>query len=399
MRYANAMRRFSKLTLALSVLCGLAACSTSDVIRVATSGNPSAAASSLASARAQSYQQNPLRLVQDLQQAQRNYQKLVDFLSGKAGAQWGRKEVVTPSNKRYVKYTQNYMSRAIVQFDRGLVTVETLDPARPEQSLKNAIVTTLLTPEDPRAVDLYSDKSVALSGKPYLLDLVVDERGRVIDSPALAESYADYLLRTARQTREVETEQGGKRVHYVQITMVRDYENRQAQRYAASVDRHAKQFGVSKSLIYAVIKTESAFNPFAVSSAPAYGLMQLVPETGGRDAYQMVKGYAHTPSKDYLFDPDNNIELGTAYLNILDQRYLARIEHPLTREYCIIAAYNGGAGNVLNMFSKDRAKAPDVINSLSPAEVYRRLRDEHPRDETRRYLLKVLEARREFVNI
>lgn len=393
------MTRVRTSLVILTGIFGLGACSTSDVVRVATSGNPSAAASSLAAARAQSYQQNPLRLVQDLQQAQRNYQKLVDFLSGKAGAQWGNREVVTPSNKRYVKYTQNYMSRAIVQFDRGLVTVETLDPARPEQSLKNAIVTTLLTPEDPRAVDLYSDKSVALSGRPYLLGLVVDQQGRAIDTPALAEGYADHLLRTARQTRMVDTEQGSKRVHYVQITMVRDYENRQAQRYAASVDKHAKQYGVSKSLIYAVMKTESSFNPFAVSSAPAYGLMQLVPETGGRDAYQMVKGYAHTPSKEYLFDPDNNIELGTAYLNILEQRYLARIEHPLTREYCTIAAYNGGAGNVFNMFSKDRAKAPDVINSLPPAEVYRRLRDEHPRDETRRYLVKVLEARREFVNI
>jgi membrane-bound lytic murein transglycosylase C len=185
----------------------------------------------------------------------------------------------------------------------------------------------------------------------------------------------------------------------VQITMVSDYENKQAQRYAASVDRHAKQYGVSKSLIFAVMKTESGFNPFAVSSAPAYGLMQLVPETGGRDAYQRVKGYAHTPSKEYLFDADHNIELGSAYLNIIEQRYLGRIEHPLTREYCTIAAYNGGAGNVLNMFSRDRARAPEVINSLPPAEVYRRLRDEHPRDETRRYLVKVLEARREFVNI
>jgi membrane-bound lytic murein transglycosylase C len=369
------------------------------MVRIATSGNPSTAAANLAKSRAQSYQENPLRLVQDLQQAQRDYQKLVDFLSGKAGAQWGNKEVVTPSNKRYVKYTQNYMSRAIVQFDRGLVTVETLDPAKPEQSLKNAIVTTLLTPEDPRAVDLYSDKSIALSGRPYLHGLVVDERGRTIDTPALAEGYADHLLRTAPQTRMVDTENGNKQVHYVQLTMVRDYENRQAQRYAASVDRHAKQFGVSKSLIYAVIKTESAFNPFAVSSAPAYGLMQLVPETGGRDAYQKVKGYAHTPSKDYLFNPDNNIELGAAYLNILDQRYLARIEHPLTREYCTIAAYNGGAGNVFNMFSRDRAKALDMINALPPSEIYRRLRDEHPRDETRRYLVKVLEARREFVNI
>jgi membrane-bound lytic murein transglycosylase C len=393
------MTTLRKSLVVIAGILSLGACSTYDVVKVATSGNPTAAAGNLAKYKAASYQQNPARLVQDLQQAQRTYKKLTDFLSGKAGAQWGRKEAVTPGNKRYVKYTQNYMSRAIVQFDKGLVTVETLDPAQPEQSLKNAIVTTLLTPDDPRAVDLYSDKSVALSGRPYLHGLVVDERGRAIDTPALAEGYAEHLLHTARQTRQVDTEQGNRQVHYVQIAMVRDYENRQAQRYAASVDKHAKQFGVSKSLIYAVIKTESAFNPFAVSSAPAYGLMQLVPETGGRDAYQRVKGYAHTPSKDYLFDADNNIELGTAYLNILDQRYLARIEHPLTREYCIIAAYNGGAGNVFNMFSKDRAKAPEVINALAPAEVYRRLRDEHPRDETRRYLVKVLEARREFVNI
>jgi membrane-bound lytic murein transglycosylase C len=395
----SAMTTLRNSIVLLAGVLTLAGCSTYDVVKIATSGNPSSTATSIARYKAASYQQNPVRLVQDLQQAQRNYQKLVDILSGKAGAQWGRKEAVTPSNKRYVKYTQNYMSRAIVQFDRGLVTVETLDPARPEQSLKSAIVTTLLTPDDPRAVDLYSDKSIALSGRPYLHGLVVDQRGRAIDTPALAEGYAAHLLQTARQTRMVDTEQGSRQVHYVQITMVSDYENKQAQRYAASVDRHAKQYGVSKSLIFAVMKTESGFNPFAVSSAPAYGLMQLVPETGGRDAYQMVKGYAHTPSKEYLFDADNNIELGSAYLNIIEQRYLGRIEHPLTREYCTIAAYNGGAGNVLNMFSKDRARAPEVINSLPPAEVYRRLRDEHPRDETRRYLVKVLEARREFVNI
>jgi membrane-bound lytic murein transglycosylase C len=395
----SAMTTLRNSIVLLAGVLTLAGCSTYDVVKIATSGNPSSTATSIARYKAASYQQNPVRLVQDLQQAQRNYQKLVDILSGKAGAQWGRKEAVTPSNKRYVKYTQNYMSRAIVQFDRGLVTVETLDPARPEQSLKNAIVTTLLTPDDPRAVDLYSDKSIALSGRPYLHGLVVDQNGRAIDTPALAEGYAAHLLATARQTRMVDTGQGSRQVHYVQITMVSDYENKQAQRYAASVDRHAKQYGVSKSLIFAVMKTESGFNPFAVSSAPAYGLMQLVPETGGRDAYQKVKGYAHTPSKEYLFDADHNIELGSAYLNIIEQRYLGRIEHPLTREYCTIAAYNGGAGNVLNMFSKDRARAPEVINSLPPAEVYRRLRDEHPRDETRRYLVKVLEARREFVNI
>jgi len=393
------MTRVHKFLLITTAVSSLVACSTSDLINVASSRNPSDAASKIASARARSYAQNPLQLAQDIDAARTQYRQLLEKLTGKAGKQWGSKSVVTPTNNRYVKYTQNYMSRAIVQFDRGLITVETLDPNQPDQSLKNAIVTTLLTPDDPRAVDLYSDKNIALSGQPYLQGLVVDHNQRNIDSPTQAESFADRLLHTAKKTRYTDTEQGSKQVHYVEIPMVSDYENKQAQRYAASVERQAGKFGVSKSLIFAVMKTESSFNPFAVSSAPAYGLMQLVPETGGRDAYAHVKGYEHTPSKEYLFDTDNNIELGTAYLSILEQRYLAGIHDPLTREYCTIAAYNGGAGNVFNMFSKDRSKAPEAINALPPSEVYRRLRDEHPRDETRRYLVKVLAARREFVNL
>jgi membrane-bound lytic murein transglycosylase C len=65
----------------------------------------------------------------------------------------------------------------------------------------------------------------------------------------------------------------------------------------------------------------------------------------------------------------------------------------------MIAAYNGGAGGVLRLFSADRKKAVDVINRLGPAAVYRKLRDRFPSAETRRYLVKVLDARRDFVNM
>jgi membrane-bound lytic murein transglycosylase C len=369
------------------------------MLRVATSRSPSAALESMAHSRAESYKTNPLRLVNDIKQARANYNKLVALLTGKAGKEWGKRGVLTPSNKRYVKYTQNYKSRAIVQFDRGLVTIETLDQKQPQQSLKSAIVTTLLTPDDPRAVDLYSDKTIKLSGSPYLYGLIEDNHGRSIGTPQRAEAYADYLLKNSVTQRTQSTELGNKQVSYVKLKMVSDYENKQALRYRDQVNKYAARYGVSRSLVYAIIKTESAFNPFAVSSAPAYGLMQLVPSTAGRDAFKKVEGYDHTPSKEYLFIVDNNIKLGTAYLGILEQDYLGMIHDPLSREYCSIAAYNGGAGNVFNMFSKDRRKAADIINSLSPSEVYQRLRDKHPRDETRRYLVKVLSARREFVRI
>ena len=54
-----------------------------------------------------------------------------------------------------------------------------------------------------------------------------------------------------------------------------------------------------------------------MSSAPAYGLMQLVPTSGDGIRARKAMGKIKAPTRDYLFDPDNNIELGTAYLNVL----------------------------------------------------------------------------------
>ena len=200
-------------------------------------------------------------------------------------------------------------------------------------------------------------------------------------------------------TRTLYTASGTRRVLYTQMRMVPDHLARSARRYTPTVERYASQFGVSKSLVLAVIQTESNFNPFAVSSAPAYGLMQLVPASGGRDAYRYAQGRDRIPSREYLFNPENNIELGTAYLSLLDREYLGKIRNPVSREYCIIAAYNGGAGNVLKVFSRDRKQAVHRINTLSPDKVYTALRTQHPRDETRRYLEKVLAARRSFVRV
>jgi len=395
------MRRIGKWlrygTLGAALGLSLTACSVRQAVEIAVSGNPRAAAESIARAHVRSYAYNPERLVRDIRTARNDFQRLVDLLRGRAGRQWGRGNVLTPTAKRYVKYTQNYLSRAVVQFDRGRVTVETLDQKAPDRSLHNAIVTTLLTPDDPGAVDLYSDRTIRLSGRPYLYGLVHDERGRAVGDPARAGAFADWLISHRLKTRQTDTPKGRRTVRYVSFAMVSDYQNVEAQRYLPAVETYARRYNVSPSLVLAVMKTESAFDPFAVSSAPAYGLMQVVPATAGRDAYSKIHGYHHTPSKAYLFNPNHNIQLGTAYLGIIEHDYLAGIGNPVSREYCTIAAYNGGAGSVLDLFSRDRGAALDTINRLTAAQVYNRIRYHHPRAETRRYLVKVLAARRDFV--
>ncbi len=111
--------------------------------------------------------------------------------------------------------------------------------------------------------------------------------------------------------------------------------------------------------------------------------MQLVPSSGGREAYRKAKGKDVAPSRDYLFDPANNVELGTAYLNVLMFNQLEAVAHNVSREYCVIAAYNTGPSNVFRTFSRDRTAAVNQINGLQPAGVYDQLRQNLPYQETR----------------
>lgn len=184
----------------------------------------------------------------------------------------------------------------------------------------------------------------------------------------------------------------------VLFSMVANFQNKQAEKYREVVGKYAAQFKVSPSLVFAVIRTESNFNPFAVSSAPAYGMMQLVPSSGGRDAYRTVKGRDEMPTKEYLFDAQNNIELGTAYLGVLLYKQLDVVANSTSREYCAISAYNTGAGNVLKTFARDRVAAVNAINSLEPSGVYEKLRTGLPFDETRQYLVRVTGFRKQFLS-
>ncbi|HEX5364891.1 MAG TPA: murein transglycosylase domain-containing protein [Gallionella sp.] len=373
------------------------------VVQIAASGSPEAAARALIKRKELAYARNPLQAANDLQAVQRDFRRLFDLLSGKVSKKWGKDDTRLPDRTHYVKYTQGYLSRAVVDFDTGEITVETLDDKNTERSLKSAIVTTLLTPDDPRAVDLFTDQSIRLSSErdPYLLGLVLDDSGRAIATPKQAERFADGMIGIAL-TRKVKTDAGEKQARFVKFDMVNNYTNKQAEKYRPQVEKFARTYNISPSLVFAIMRTESNFNPFAVSSAPAYGLMQLVPSSGGRDAYRRVKGSDTIPSKQYLFDADNNIELGTAYLSVLTFNELDGVTDPVSREYCVISAYNTGSGNVMRAFggsSRNRDAALNDINRLPAPAVYSQLRERLPYAETRQYLQKVVGFRKQFVSV
>ena len=98
--------------------------------------------------------------------------------------------------------------------------------------------------------------------------------------------------------------------------------------YKENIIRHSKEYGVSPSLIAAIIKAESNWQADAVSPAGAKGLMQLSDNTFN---------WIATENAD-IFSPETNIKYGTFYF--------AKLFNTYDDINTSLAAYNAGSGNV-----------------------------------------------------
>ena len=106
------------------------------------------------------------------------------------------------------------------------------------------------------------------------------------------------------------------------------------QSYSDLVEQEAAEFDLDPDLVYAVIKTESGFDPEARSSADAMGLMQLTQET-----FDWIASlYPLENSSAGVYDPQANLHCGCALLRLLLDQY-GSVDVAL-------AAYNAGMGNV-----------------------------------------------------
>jgi membrane-bound lytic murein transglycosylase C len=178
----------------------------------------------------------------------------------------------------------------------------------------------------------------------------------------------------------------------VNFQLVKSHLDVRARKFLPIVRAHAERYNLDPALIMAMIHTESYFNPQASSPASAYGLMQLVPQTAGKEAYLQIYGQMRELTPQYLYDPDNNIELGAAYFHILQDRYLGSIVDPTSRLYCALAAYHAGPASVGQAFIAKPSilQAAPVINGLKPGEVYKRLVEALPSVESRNYVRNVI---------
>lgn len=96
-------------------------------------------------------------------------------------------------------------------------------------------------------------------------------------------------------------------------------------------------FTIEKAMVYALVRQESRFNPQAVSSAGAIGLMQVMPQTAARAAGDDKLLADSSP----LYDPATNLRIGQDYFDLLLRK---ATNGDLLRA---VASYNGGYGSVM----------------------------------------------------
>lgn len=148
----------------------------------------------------------------------------------------------------------------------------------------------------------------------------VDKYGRVYLTDRPAHTGYKRLVKTWKGWSE--SSRGGSAINYRALAANR-------KRFTRTIELAARSHKLPTALVHAVITAESAYDPNAISTAGAVGLMQLMPQTAARYGVKNRK------------DPVANISGGTRYLKDL----LGMFDNDLV---LAIAAYNAGENAVLN---------------------------------------------------
>ena len=304
------------------------------------------------------------------------------------------------TKKEWISYSKDKKSRSDVDFEKNILIVETIAPN--EQQAKKQLQKRLSyavgkNTKEVVDTDTLQQRISKLPKTPFVFTAKVDAKpilSTVIfkkpPTKKVIENYAKKVIKKSKiEIKKSKVKH--QKIYKIKIALPKNTTIKRSKIYKNDVFKNAERFNIPKHLVFAIIQTESNFNPFAKSHIPAFGLMQIVPTSAGKDVYRFLYKKKGMPSVTYLYNGKNNIKMGTTYLHILYYRYLKRIKNPQSRLYCSIAAYNTGAGNIAWAFTKSYSmkKAAPIINALTPDEVYAHLLSDLRFDEPKNYLKRV----------
>jgi len=315
-------------------------------------------------------------------QQRRELQELkrrVDLLWGEVG--------VTSSKKNWIDYDESFSVRRNIDFKNGTIEIDALIPlnvSNPYKRAKQKIADKMLT----------SLMAKGFERRGILTKQLKSSQGFYVTTNNLNNYIrSDLFPKIEKVPTSITGNDGKTRLKFgARISLVPGHLRIRAEKYRNTVQANATRFSLEPQLIMAVIHTESYFNPFARSHAGAYGLMQVIPRYAGREAYQFIYNQDRIITPPYLYEPFNNINLGSAYLYLLYNKHFADIQGRDKRLYLSICGYNWGPTAI-----RKKIIQRHQVSLMSSDELYRLLRYRTPK-ETSDYLKRVIEKSNTYSN-
>ena len=329
------------------------------------------------------------------------YDKFVKEMS----AMWGGGNVVESTKKDWVEYSDDGKSRSVVDFEQGEATIEIIitpeegkSEEKIEEKVEEKIKELIVNKGTTKDYDSEKEKAMPLQETPVLENQIQTPSGELVTEENVEESVKEIVQEVVVEKKEITGDDGETRqVVTVKLDLVPDHIKTRAEAYKNEVETYCRKYEVNPAMVYAVMQTESSFNPKAKSYVPAYGLMQIVPTSAGKDCAASLNKSFSQPTANYLYEPENNIEMGVHYLYLLDKRYYTNVTDSDSRDLCVIASYNTGAGNVARALRGDTkiSKAIPQINEMSYEELFKYFENKLL-PETQNYIRKVTERMNSF---
>jgi membrane-bound lytic murein transglycosylase C len=296
---------------------------------------------------------------------------------------------VGSTEKVWVDYSEDREVRSQVDYENGEVVVEALIPAEdvPVPDAEDALPVQL-PPDTLRRVQEQVEKIAkpdTATGMGPVEDQVKTASGESL-TPSNAKEFVqkEVAPKAVIEPGIIKRKDGTeRRKARMVIPMIPRHLYVRAAKYKDLVLREAGRYDMEPQLVFAVIQTESYFNPRARSPAMAFGLMQLIPKHGAYEAIEFLEGKGKLVSAEYLYVPANNVRLGVTYLHLLNSRYYGKIDDPEKREVLVVASYNWGPTAVGR-----RIVAPVAVDELTAAELRQEV-DARAPQETRDYVVRV----------
>ncbi|OCL83324.1 murein transglycosylase domain-containing protein [Arcobacter porcinus] len=343
-----------------------------------------------------SYKEEALK---DFENYKKTQQKVFDDFKDEISKIW--EEAKMPSAKSLINYTNDRKTRGEIDFENEKIIVETIASSYDEavKNLKKELNTLVsIDTKEFNNIDPFEKELSSIKKSNKIIDSSFKNESILSDAifgkkPSQKDlnNFSNKNINNKSVKVQNSPKVPNQKVYSVVVPMPNETMINKSKEYEKEVTKQGKIRSIPRSLIFAVIHSESAYNPKARSHIPAFGLMQIVPSSAGKDVYEFLYNEEKLVSDKYLYNSTNNITMGTAYLHMLYFKYLSKIKNEESRLYCAIAAYNTGAGNVAKAFSKTTniSKASTIINKMSSKEVYNHLLTNLPYDETKGYLQKV----------